>query len=396
VNVQELLSLRGTSVIMASMVWGVRGLGVLFAAALALALATTAHADVVWLCKPGAEPNPCVGDLTTTIQRPDGTDRVLPATIPKRRPIDCFYVYPTVSEDPSTNSDKSRDPEMDAIARFQAQRLSRYCRVYAPIYRQRTLAAIAASSTDPEPYNLAFGDVVEAWNDYLANYNHGRGFAVIGHSQGSRMLRGLIRNYVDDRPSVRRRLVGAFIPGANVLVRKGENAHGDFDNVPGCRRPGQFGCVVAWSAFNETPPADSRFGRSPTTPDTSVLALPSGPDYEVLCTDPERLTNGSGRLTSLTRSDPYPGIIGVLITLIYGGSPPTAATPWLSPRERYTGHCTSADGANYLDVQPIGDARHLNPAPDRTWGLHILDLNLAYGEIEQILVAQTASYLGAR
>ena len=378
------------------MVWGVRGLVALGSVALALAIATSAHADVVWLCKPGAEPDPCVGDLTTTVQRPDGTDKVRPGTIPKHRRIDCFYVYPTVSEDPGTNSDKSIDPEMEAIARFQAQRFSRHCRVFAPVYRQRTLVAIASGSSSPEPTNLAFGDVVEAWNDYLANYNHGRGFALIGHSQGSRMLRGLIRNYIDDRPSLRKRLIGAFIPGSNVLVRKGRNAHGDFDNIRGCRRPGQFGCVVAWSAFNETPPADSRFGRSPTAADTSVLGLPSGPDYEVLCTDPERLTDGTGRLTSLTRSDPYPGIIGLLITLTYGGLPPTASTPWLSPRQRYTGHCTSADGANYLDVQPIGDARRLNPAPDDTWGLHILDLNIAYGELEQILAAQAASYLAAR
>ncbi len=285
---------------------------------------------------------------------------------------------------------------MEAIARFQAQRFSRHCRVYAPVYRQRTVAALLSGSSSPEPYNVAFADVVEAWKDYRANYNHGRGFALIGHSQGTRMLRGLIRNYIDDRPSVRRRLVGAFILGGNVLVRKGKNAHGDFDNVPGCRRPGQFRCVVAWSAFNEPPPADSRFGRSPATPDTSDLGLPSGPDYEVLCTAPERLTGGSGQLTTLTRSDPHPGLIGLAIRHTYGGFPPTASTPWLRARERYTGRCTSANGANYLNVQPIGNARHLNPSPDATWGLHVLDVNIAYGELEQILAAQTATYLAAR
>ena len=378
------------------MVWGARGVAVLFAGALLLAFATTANADVAWLCKPGAEPNPCEGDLTTTVQRPNGTDAVKPGTIEARRRVDCFYVYPTVSQDPGTNSDKSVDPEMEAIARYQAQRFSRYCKVYAPIYRQRTLAAIAASSTDPEPYNIAFADVVEAWNDYLANYNHGRGFVLIGHSQGSRMLRGLIRNHIDDQPAVRERLVGAYIPGANVLVRKGANRHGDFDHVPGCRAPGQFGCVVAWSSFNEPPPSDSRFGRSPTTPDTTDLGLPSGPDYEVLCTDPETLTRGRGRLTSFTPSEPYPpGVISALIVQTYGGPPPTADTPWLSPRERYMGECTSADGANYLDVQPIGAARQLNPSPDDTWGLHILDVNIAYGELERILVLQAKAYLSS-
>jgi hypothetical protein len=377
-------------------VWGIRGLALLFATAFALALAPAAGAEVAWLCDPGVEPNPCEGDLTTTVERPDGTDKVKPGRIERPRRIDCFYVYPTVSQDPGANSDKSVDPEMEAIAHFQAQRFSRYCRVYAPIYRQRTLAAIAASSTDPEPYNIAFADIVEAWNDYLANHNDGRGFALIGHSQGSRMLRGLIRNHIDDRPAVRRRLVGAFVLGANVLVRKGRDAHGDFDHVPACRLPGQFGCVVAWSAFNEPPPGNSRFGRPPATPDNTDMALPHGPDYEVLCTDPEQLTRGTGRLTSLTRTDPYPGVIGVLIAQTYGGLPPTGDTPWLSPRERYTGECASADGANYLDVQPIGDARDLNPSPDDSWGIHILDLNIAYGELERILVAQAKRYLAVR
>ncbi len=375
----------------------VTGLVGLLPALVLLATAAPAGAEVEWLCKPQVEPNPCVGDLTTTIERPDGSDKVVYPEVPRHRGIDCFYVYPTVSEDPGANSDKSRDPEMDAIAKYQAQRFSQYCRVYAPIYRQRTLAAIAAGGNQDAAFNLAFGDVVEAWKEYLARENNGRGVALIGHSQGSRMIRGLIRSHIDHRPAVRRRLVGALIPGANVLVAVGRNRGGDFDEVPACRRPGQFGCVVAWSAFNETPPSNSRFGRPPTVPDTSDLALPSGPGYEVLCTDPEQLTQGTGRLTSLTPTEPYPpGIISLLITQTYGGPPPTGDTPWLSPRERYTGECASRDGANFLDVQPIGDARRLNPAPDDTWGLHIVDVNIAYGELERILAAQRRSYLDAR
>ena len=375
---------------------GVRGFALLFALAGPLALAPGASADVDWLCKPGAPENPCEGDLTTTIKRPDGTERIKANPAPASRPVDCFYVYPTVSEDPGASSDKSVDPEQVAIARYQAQRFSRYCRVYAPLYRQRTLAAIAVSSSDPTPHNIAYADIVEAWNDYLANYNRGRGFVLIGHSQGSRLLRALIRNHIDGRASVRDRLIGAYIPGANVLVAKDEDAGGDFDRVPACRRPGQFGCVVAWSAFNEPPPGNSRFGRPPTAPDTTDMQLPNGPEYEVLCTDPERLTRGTGRLTSFTRTDPYPGVIGALIALTYGGPPPAADTPWLSPGERYTGRCASADGANYLDVQPIGDARRLNPAPDDSWGLHILDVNIAYGELERILALQAKAYLSSR
>ena len=65
-------------------------------------------------------------------------------------------------------------------------------------------------------------------------------------------------------------------------------------------------------------------------------------------------------------------------------------------RGRPGGWSSARDGANFLDIQPIRDARHLNPSPDDTWGLHIVDVNIAYGELERILAAQRASYLAAR
>ena len=60
----------------------------------------------------------------------------------RKRKIDCFYVYPTVSDDKSTNSDLPIDPEERSIALYQAARYSQHCRVFAPMYRQVTLQAI--------------------------------------------------------------------------------------------------------------------------------------------------------------------------------------------------------------------------------------------------------------
>ena len=51
-----------------------------------------------WLCLPGRS-DPCGQPLPTTALGPNGygsTGRVRPAADP---PIDCFYVYPTVSRD---------------------------------------------------------------------------------------------------------------------------------------------------------------------------------------------------------------------------------------------------------------------------------------------------------
>src|SRR5881392_4273217 len=63
-----------------------------------------------------------------------------------------------------------------------------------------------------------------------------RGFVLVGHSQGSRMLRALIRAEIDPKRVVRRRLVSAIIPGANATVARGRLAGGDFKHIPMCTR----------------------------------------------------------------------------------------------------------------------------------------------------------------
>ena len=125
--------------------------------------------DTVWLCEPGVEPNPCRESLETTVQAEDGSSTVESPGLAERPKIDCFYVYPTVSEDPGQNSDLSIDPEHEAIARYQAGRFSQRCRVWAPMYRQATLASIAGGNNESRAAALRFAyeDVRAAWLDYL-------------------------------------------------------------------------------------------------------------------------------------------------------------------------------------------------------------------------------------
>ncbi len=364
-------------------------------AATGLAVAAPARADVVWLCKPGVEPDPCHESLATTIQAEDGSSRVDDPALPANPPIDCFYVYPTVSGQQGTNADKSKDQEQIEIARYQAARYSQQCRVFAPIYRQLTLASIYTGSAEQRAAGrkIAYGDVREAWRQYLAQDNHGRGVVLIGHSQGASMLRQLIREEVDPNRDVRRHLISAILLGGNVLVRNGSRIGGDFQNIAACAAPNQLGCVIAYSTFDDPPPDNTRFGRSPPT-DITGAGLPSGPDYEVLCTNPVSLGANERRpLSTLLRSEPFPGTIGVALIVMYGGPPPSAPTPWLQPSDRYTGRCEQSNGANALMVQPIGRARRLNASPTPDWGLHLADANLPLGDLVDLVRQQAAAYL---
>ena len=360
--------------------------------------AAPASADVTWLCRPGESPDPCVGDLTTTFQAEGGVVRT-PAVDPAP-PVDCFYVYPTVSEQPGLNAEKVKEPSVVAIATFQAQQYSRHCRMFAPVYRQRTLAGIGATATSAEDSArssaIAYGDVLEAFRQYLAQDSAGRGFVLVGHSQGSYLLRRLVRDVIDQDPALRARLVSAILLGGNVVVPRGRDVGGDFQAIPACRSTTQLACVVAFSTFGDPVPDPSRFGRVPQDQDLLSPGSPVGDQYQVLCTNPADLAgNRRSPLGTLAPSGAFPGTLGLGLRVLYGGPQPTADTPWLSPAEQYTGACEDAGGANVLQLQPIGSARKLNPSPDATWGLHLVDANIAQEQLVDLVGTQGAAYAAA-
>jgi hypothetical protein len=370
----------------------VLAVGALVAAALAC---SSASADVVWLCKPGAHPNPCRESNKTTIEHADGSTTVADTAFPRKPPVDCFYVYPTVSGQPGMSANKDKDPEEIEIARYQAARFSLDCKVYAPVYRQLTLAAINTSGSAKAraaAFKRAYGDVREAWHAYLKRYNHGRGVVFIGHSQGAFMLRELLRREVDRKPKIRRLMVSGLLLGGNVVVRKGKQALGDFRKIPGCTKPAQTGCVIAYSTFGAPPPDDTSFGKP------AAISLgakpPSGARYEVLCTNPGSLgKNKTTTFTDILRTEPFPGAIGAGLNILYGGPPPTAATPWLEPKDEYAGRCEHANGANVLMVHPVGASRPLTASPTPAWGLHLADVNLPLGQLLQDVARQAKAWV---
>lgn len=353
--------------------------------------------SVVWLCRPGAATTPCRSSMATTIQSHDEPDRTVSPNLPAKPPVDCFYVYPTVSDEPTPNSSKFVTPQVKSIAEYQAARFSLACDVYAPVYRQRTVPAAAGQSAfTPEQraefFRIAYGDVAQAWREYLARDNQGRGVVFIGHSQGARILRKLLREEVDPHRQVRERMVSAIVLGANVLVRKGSVVGGDFRSIPLCRNERQIGCVVAWSTFNETPPDNTAYGRSPAG-DPDGMGLPYGPEYEVACTNPTSLRANARRpATTILRTEPFVGSVGLAIIYMFGGAPPWAPTPWVVPADRYSVQCVRANGAHVLMATGDAQSRQLNASPDATWGLHLADGNIALGDLVALVNTQAAAY----
>src|SRR5258708_14708594 len=90
---------------------------------------------------------------------------------------------------------------------------------------------------------LAYDDVRDAWRSYLEHDNQGRGFVLIGHSQGSFILAELIRQEIDGKP-VQARMVSAILAGTTLAVPRGKDTGGASQHVPLCHSPSPTRSVI--------------------------------------------------------------------------------------------------------------------------------------------------------
>lgn len=349
-----------------------------------------------WLCRPGRQ-DACAVDLTTTVISADGKLTRESWAANSKAPIDCFYVYPTVSNDPTPNSDMIPGPEEKGVVKTQFARFGSKCRLYAPMYRQITLTALRAilgGRPMPVDRNLAYGDVRDAWNYYLEHDNKGRGVVLIGHSQGSGMLTQLIKSEIDGKP-VQSRIVSALLLGTSLPVPKGKDVGGAFQSMPLCHTPNQTGCVITYASFraNVPPPANSRFGKVP------------GDNMVSACTNPAALGGGSGVLHSYLGSGGS-GIVNINEAKAgpWVNPPQEISTAFVSVPGMLTAECVSDEHGSYLAVTVHGE-----PAGKRTneivgdvvvngqvlpeWGLHLIDVNLTMGNLLDIVGQESKAYL---
>jgi hypothetical protein len=335
-----------------------------------------------WICLPGRA-DICSTPLPTTMLNPNGYGSTGQSEVATDTGVDCFYVYPTMSRDGGMNSDLTPgDHEEKAAAASQFSRFAGVCRTYAPIYRQMTLGAVAAAAAGADvskPAMLAYADVRAAWKEYLAKYNKGRSYVLIGHSQGSLMLQQLIANEIEGKPEAKRMKL-AIIPGFNLLVPQGKLVGGTLKQTPICSRAGQTGCVMTWVSFRE----------KNVPPEGAIFGVADKPGLTVACTNPGQ--PGSPNWVSL---DSYWNARSVLpvpggpIQWSTEGAPPS---PFLRTEGLVSARCVSNGPRGYLSIRT-----NANPSDKRTdriggevailgmfipgWGMHLADMNAPMGDL---------------
>ena len=176
-------------------------------------------------------------DLADTVPA-DGVNRQDTA------PVDVFFLHPTTFLSPDAWNQTLDDPATNQatdrmVMAGQASVFNECCRVFAPRYRQATLAAFFdEGDSGPLALDLAFEDVVAAFRYYVTHFNEGRPFVLAGHSQGSRHADYLMAEEIVGTP-LADRMVAAYPIGFQI---DGSNG------VPVCETPEQTGCQVTWNS----------------------------------------------------------------------------------------------------------------------------------------------------
>ncbi|PWW59396.1 DUF3089 domain-containing protein [Actinokineospora spheciospongiae] len=415
------------------------------AAAAVLAAATTAAvvvaepgtasaaeplARTVWLCKPGLTDNLCGQALDGTQDRaphyPNGRavnldastmsadDRpvgVEPFAPGGPKPVDCFYVYPTVDALPNPlvqagNVPPERREEGTAVTLAQVARFTHHCRVFAPSYRQIPLAGLLGGVTGPDRERAAL-DVRTAFEDYWAHDNvdpatgERRGVVLLGHSQGTFVLTDLIKAKFDGPTPERDRLISAYLLGGSVQVPVSagdqDNPGASFRTLRPCASTTERGCLVGYSAFAVEQ------GQSPGAMFAGNLA----PGVKSLCVNPAALLAGAPA-DATTPIDPYLPTRTLLkgnpfahagpLSLILTGVPvPDLKTGFAHYPGDGQGGCrfTGDETANRSWMQVDASPKVAPPQSGATsFGLHVGDYNLLAGDLDRLLGAQVAAWRG--
>lgn len=212
------------------------------------ALAANAYADpAMWYSRPG------IADDPARWQPGFAPGMAAPAKedVP---PFAVFFVHPTSYLDRG----HWNAPLDDAAAQFRARifikglasPFNQASEIWAPRYRQAAIGAFLSNSPDAQAaLDLAYRDVSQAFDAFLAHVGPDTPIVLAGHSQGALLIDELLRKRIAGTP-LQARIAMAYPIGWPISVTHDLPALG----LPACTSAEQAGCIVTWSSFAE--PAD--------------------------------------------------------------------------------------------------------------------------------------------
>jgi hypothetical protein len=200
-----------------------------------------------------------------------------------------------------------------------------------------------------------------------------------------------VKREIDGKPKVRKLLTSALLLGGNVVVPRDRDVGGDFQHIPACRNTGQTGCVVAFSTFDQTPPENAIFGR--VDAGFNAVRGPAAAKSKVLCVNPAALRGGKATVHAYFPTHLDLGVLGGALPAAVLAKTPT---PWVSYPGLFQAECVDENGNSRLQItdrRGAGDTRpELIDSLGPTWGLHLVDANIAAGELVALTGRQAAAW----
>ncbi len=168
-------------------------------------------------------------------------------------PVDVIYLYPTTWQPSPGDGMFSDIDEANMISRAnevykkQATAYEAVANVYAPYYRQMNInetlgAGMSSAEMEQVIGQVPARDVKEALDYYFAHYNEGRPFILAGHSQGTEVMMVAMRDYLQQHPELRERMVAAYLIGYSVT--EDFLTQGNFTFATGAD---DTGVVISWN-----------------------------------------------------------------------------------------------------------------------------------------------------
>jgi hypothetical protein len=166
---------------------------------------------------------------------------------------DVFFIHPTTYTDKKMPMGWNADIDNRGLNNktdrstilYQASVFNKYCRVFAPRYRQANLQAFYTADKERggAAFDTAYEDVRAAFIFYLNNYNNGRPIIIASHSQRTLHAGRLLKEFFEGKP-LQKQLVCAYLIGLPVFSNY-------FTLLKPCEDSTAIGCFVSWRTFEE-------------------------------------------------------------------------------------------------------------------------------------------------
>lgn len=323
---------------------------------------------------------------------PEGVARVPESA----RRADVFFIHPTTDytgetwvaaiDKPSTNAITD-----NGVMAGQAAAFNKCCTIYAPRYRQITIAAYRQEdlSVPKRGLEIAYGDVRRAFHHFLSVRDASRPFILASHSQGTSHVLRLLQDEVLNT-SLQKQLVAVYGIGGRVPETLFD---GPLSAIAPCEGETDIGCFMGWDAFEED--AKDSAMEPPSIGHWDGAGYTALPRLNSLCINPVTWT----RSAEPSSKEAHLGAVPPAADFDLGGEAQPISggdVPLPGPLAQHiAAHCDVGGNINALRISAPRDKSLSGGLLARQGGvLHLLDYSLVFMDIRDNAAKRVDAFLG--